>query len=163
LDRKTFVSMVSGKMRLIRNEYNLNQANMAELIGLSKKTLVQIEKERGLASWTVVLAICALFRESDVLKMIIGDDPLDAALAIAFKDVPTPKEVTGGGLVFWKTVRKEGKFIMQRHVFTGYYRIIDGHFKRWASAFDKTMITHVFENLIKEGYDIEEDIDEVAL
>lgn len=147
-------------MRLIRNEYNLNQDKMADLIGLSKKTLVQIEKARVVASWTVVLAVCTLFHESDVLRMTVGDDPVDTVLAIAFEHVPTPKEVTGGGLVFWKTVRKEGKFIMQRHVFTGYYRIIDGHHKRWASAFDKQMMMHMFDTLIKEGSDIEEDIDE---
>lgn len=163
LDRQELTSIISRKMRLIRNEFNLTQDKMADLIGLSKKTLVQIEKDRMPASWTVVLAVCALFRESDVLKMTIGDDPVETVEAISFENMLVPKEVTGGGLVFWKAVRKEGKFTLQKHVLTGYYRIIDGHHKRWVSSFDKTLVNQVFETLLKEGTDDEEDIDKSAV
>ncbi len=145
------IIMVSQKMRLLRNEYHFTQEKMADIIGISKKTLVQIEKDRMLASWTVVIAICGLFRESDILKMTLGDDPIEIIEAISFENTPLPKQLTGGGKMFWKTIEKQGKFKIQRNIFSNHLRIIDGHGKRWISSYNKDIIQQQFKQLIESG------------
>jgi DNA-binding XRE family transcriptional regulator len=163
MDRETLIAICSSKIRLVRKEFNLTQDAMADVIGLSKKTLVQIEKDRALASWTVVVALCALFERSEVLRMVLGDDPMALVDGAAFEGAVRPKGMTAGGKVFWHNIRKERMFTLQKHVLTGHYRIIDGHNRRWASAFDKTFVNRMFDALVKEGNDDGEDTPETAL
>lgn len=45
MDKQKFIELVNSKLKLIRVENDLSQDKMSEIIGLSKKTLVEIEKE----------------------------------------------------------------------------------------------------------------------
>ncbi|MFU8786457.1 MAG: helix-turn-helix transcriptional regulator [Candidatus Izemoplasmataceae bacterium] len=157
LSKEDFTALVSSKIRLVRNEYNFSQEKMAELIGVSKKTLIQIEKDRLKASWTVVLAICGLFRESEILKMTLGEDPVELIEMISFEHLSIPKSMTGGGKMFWKTVIKDGKFHMQKNLISNHYRIIDGNGKRWVSSYNKAYVEKEFELLLRRGVDYEEE------
>lgn len=159
LTQEDLVDTVSKKMRLIRNEYNFSQDKMAEVLGISKKTLIQIEKERTEASWTVVIAICGLFRESEILKMILGEDPIELVEAIVFKNIDSPKNLTGGGKVLWRDIEAEGKFKVQKNIISSHYRIIDGNNRRWYSSFDKEYILEKFKLLLEGGKDNEKEIE----
>ena len=64
---------------------------MAEVLGISK-TLVQIEKGRTNAGWTNTVAICALFRDSEVLQNTLGDDPLVVIETMAHNSTNNFKE-----------------------------------------------------------------------
>ena len=64
-------------MKLIRTESGYSQELMADILGISKKTLVQIEKGRITGGWTVVVAVCALFKESEIIQNTFAGDPLD--------------------------------------------------------------------------------------
>ena len=92
MEKQTLIRVVSEKMRLLRNEYHFSQEKMAETIGVSKKTLIQIEKERTLASWSTIISVCALFRKSEILQMTLGDDPLPIIEAISFEKMLLPKK-----------------------------------------------------------------------
>lgn len=46
MDKQEFIELVNSKLTLIRVENDLSQEKMSEVIGLSKKTLVEIEKGR---------------------------------------------------------------------------------------------------------------------
>jgi DNA-binding XRE family transcriptional regulator len=148
--------VISKRLRLLRNEYNFSQEKMSEILGISKKTLVQIEKDRVNASWTVVVAVCGLFRESEIIKMTIGEDPIGIAEAISFDKLSVPKNSTSGGRMFWKTLKGEKQFRMQRHLLSGHYRVIDGNDKRWVSSFDQSFINKEFNMLLERGEDHEE-------
>ena len=65
MERAEFISLMNSKIKLIRTEYDLTQEKMAEAIGLSKKTLVEIEKGRNSLSWSaaVTAAVSVLRRE----------------------------------------------------------------------------------------------------
>ncbi|QDP40497.1 helix-turn-helix transcriptional regulator [Radiobacillus deserti] len=76
MEREELMHIISSKMKLIRVEQGYTQSDMATVLGISKKTLVQIEKERIIANWTTVIAICLLFRESEIIRGIIGNDVL---------------------------------------------------------------------------------------
>lgn len=157
--KEQLIEIVSKKMRLLRNEYNFSQEKMAEILGVSKKTLVQIEKDRNPASWTMVVAVCGLFRESEIIKMTIGEDALEIVEAITFENLNVPKNVTGGGRMFWKTLEGKKQFRIQKHLLTGHYRVIDGNDKRWISSFDEEYIYNEFKLLIKRGEDHEEEVE----
>lgn len=163
LTQGELISIVSQKLRLIRSEYNFSQDKMAEILGISKKTLIQIEKERTEASWTLVVAVCGLFRESEILKMVLGDDPIEIIETIIFKNMVTPKNITGGGKVFWKDINAEGKFKLQKNIISSHYRIIDGNNRRWYSSFDKEYISKQFKDLLEGGKDNEEKIEQRTL
>ena len=77
MDRDFIIQITSESLKLIRTENNYTQDKMAEILGISKKTLVQIEKERTYANWTTTIAICALFRHSETLQNRIGGDPIE--------------------------------------------------------------------------------------
>ncbi|WP_242846784.1 helix-turn-helix transcriptional regulator [Clostridium homopropionicum] len=159
LTQEELNSIVSKKLRLIRSEYNFSQDKMAEILGISKKTLIQIEKDRTEASWTLVVAVCGLFRESEVLKMVLGEEPIEMVEAMIFDNIDSPKNLTGGGKVLWKDILSEGKFKIQKNIISSHYRIIDGHNRRWYSSFDKEYIFEKFNNLLERGRDNEEEVE----
>lgn len=159
LTKETLQEIVSKKIRLLRSEYNFSQDKMAEVLGVSKKTLIQIEKERSKASWTLVMAICGLFRESEILKMTLGEDPIELVETIIFKNVAVPRNITGGGKAWWKNIEAKGKFKIQKNIITSHYRIIDGNNRRWYSTYDKEYAFQKFQELISEVKDYEEEIE----
>ena len=83
MDRQSFTDLIQTKFKMVRIEAGYTQDTMAQTIGLSKKTLVQIEKERVLPNWTTCVSICALFRDSDVLNSTFGCDPLEIVQTIS--------------------------------------------------------------------------------
>lgn len=158
MDKNKLLTLVSEKIRLLRNEYHLSQDKMAEVIGVSKKTLVQIEKERMLASWATVVCVCALFRRSEVLHMTLGDDPIHVVDAVTFQDMMLPQKMTGGGKMFWKTLEQDGKFKIQKNILSHHYRLIDGNGYRWLSTFDKAQLNEHLEVLKRRDVHETEDI-----
>ncbi len=130
------------------------QNEMANILGISKKTLVQIEKERISASWTVIVAFCALFKNSEIVKNTLSEDPLEILQVIAHKSYVTPKERTLGGKVWWKEIDNKGDFKLQKNIISGHYRILDKDHYRWLSTFDKDeavkSITDLYKKDIKE-------------
>ncbi len=52
MTREEFIQMMDEREKLIRTEYGLTQDKMAIALGISKKTLVEIEKGRRTLGWT---------------------------------------------------------------------------------------------------------------
>jgi DNA-binding XRE family transcriptional regulator len=137
MEKELFIKLVSEKMKLVRTEQDFSQDKMAETLGISKKTLVQIEKGRTTANWTTVVAFCALFNHSEFLTSVIGDRPVEFVQLIASNGAGTPKEKTLGGKVWWKIIVSKGNFRLQQNLISNHYRILDQNDYRWFSSFDK--------------------------
>ncbi|TGB04492.1 helix-turn-helix transcriptional regulator [Halobacillus salinus] len=137
MDKEDLRSQVSEKMKLIRVEYGYTQNRMADCLGLSKKTLVQIEKGRTLAGWTTVVAVCSLFQGSEVLKGMLGDAPIEIVETLAHDQVDRPAGRTMGGKVWWQNIEESEMFILQQNLISQHYRIIDQEYQRWYSSFEK--------------------------
>ncbi len=137
MDRDFVIQLMSGKAKLVRVEKDYTQDKMAEILGLSKKTLVQIEKGRTLIGWTEAVALCALFRDSEVIQSVLGDEPLEVLETIAHEGIDRPRERTMGGRVWWKDVETRGQYRLQQNVFSQHYRILDEDNHRWYSSFEK--------------------------
>lgn len=137
MNRERVITLISEKMRLIRLEKRYSQDKMANIIGISKKTLVQIEKGRTEAGWTTVIAICALFEESEILQSVLGDAPLEVIETIAHDRIDRPKDKSMGGKIWWKEIERNSTFLLQQNVISQHYRILDENKVRWFSSFEE--------------------------
>lgn len=137
MDKEQLTQLLSEKMKLIRIEKGYTQDRMAEILGISKKTLVQIEKGRIQAGWTCIVAVCALFRDSEIVQTTLGEDPVDVIEIIGRNGIDRARERTLGGKVWWKDIQREGKFRLQQNLISQHFRILDDANFRWYSSFDK--------------------------
>lgn len=140
LDREHVTDIVTEKLKLIRTESNFTQDKMAEILGISKKTLVQIEKGRISAGWTTTVAICALFRESSILQHAFGGDPMDVIELTAHNLIIRPKEKTMGGYIWWRNIEERDDYRLQQNVLTNHFRILDDENYRLFSSFEEDVI-----------------------
>jgi len=137
MDKEYVIQLISLRVRMIRLEKGYSQDKMASILGISKKTLVQIEKERVLAGWTTVIAVGALFRDSEILQSVLGDEPLEVIETIAHDGIDRPQDKSMGGRVWWKEIISKGNFRLQQNVISQHYRILDDKNYRWFSSFDE--------------------------
>lgn len=147
MNRDDFIKKIDEKLRLIRNEKEFTQDKMADIIGISKKTLVQIEKGRTSLGWTGAVAIATLFRDSEVLHMIFGGDPQDIILALAFENYEVRYENTMGGKVWWQDIKSKDNYRIQQNIISKHFRILDKEDRRISSSFDKNFILQRFGDL----------------
>ncbi len=150
MDKKQLIEIIAEKIKLIRTEKGYTQDKMAEILGISKKTLVQIEKGRIVPSWTTVVTTCALFRDSEILQATLGDEPLEIIETIAHDGIIRPKEKTMGGRVWWREIAKKGEFRLQQNLISQHYRILDDTDYRWFSSFDKEESLLKLANLARD-------------
>ena len=116
-----------------------------------QKTLVQIEKGRTNAGWTNTVAICALFRDSEVLQSSLGDDPLVVIATLAHKNMNNTKQKTLGGKVWWKQIQEKGNFRLQQNLISQHYRILDKQDYRWFNSFDLEEALSHLEKLVADS------------
>ncbi|MGE7090794.1 helix-turn-helix transcriptional regulator [Lysinibacillus sp. NPDC048646] len=147
MHREQLITLVSEKLKLIRTEKTLTQDQMSDLLGLSKKTLVQIEKGRIQTGWTTAVAVCALCRESSILQHELGGDPLEVIDLIANHGTLQPKEKTMGGYIWWKNLSERNGYRLQQNVISNHYRILDTNNCRLLSSFDEQIAMQVWEKL----------------
>lgn len=150
MDREEIIQRVSEKIRLVRAEVGYTQDRMAEIIGVSKKTLVQIEKGRMDANWPTVVTICALFRETETVRHLFGNEPLEVLETIARDGVDYRKERTMGGKIWWREVAKNKGFILQQNIISQHYRILDEEYFRIFSSTDEKAAMERFQELIND-------------
>ncbi|MBJ8190728.1 MULTISPECIES: helix-turn-helix transcriptional regulator [Bacillus cereus group] len=150
MNKETVIDLISKNARLIRLERGYSQEKMATVLGISKKTLVQIEKERTSIGWTNAVVVCALFKDSQILKHILGEEPFEVIETLAHDGMNTPKVKTLGGKMFWNEIAKKGKFRVQQNVISQHFRILDDSEYRWYSTFEEEEVMNRFYELTKE-------------
>lgn len=136
MNRDEFVKKVDDKLKLIRNESDYTQDKMAEILGISKKTLVQIEKGRASLGWTGAVALCSLFKDSEILEMVFGGQPQDIILTLAFNSYEGNFGKTMGGKVWWMDIESRNGFKIQQNIISKHYRILDSEDRRICSSFE---------------------------
>lgn len=148
MNRDEVCILISKKMKLVRIEHGHTQEKMAHILGISKKTLVQIEKERLVASWTTVVAMCALFGDSEILVSACGGHPLEMVTVLGRESIVYRKDRTFGGKIWWEEVDHQGLYRLQQNIISRHYRIIDQENYRWFSTFNKEEAVAQFETFI---------------
>lgn len=150
MTRSEFIKLTSERLKLIRIESGYTQDKMAEILGISKKTLVQIEKGRSTLGWSGAVTMCTIFKNSEVLEMTFGGDPQDIILSLAFNDYES-NEKTLGGKVWWINIKLTDEFRVQRNIISEHYRILDSQDRRICSSFDYDYIKKRIQELSEEG------------
>jgi DNA-binding XRE family transcriptional regulator len=149
MDRREFIGKADEKLKLVRTEYGYTQEKMAEILGISKKTLVQIEKGRSSLGWTGAVALCAIFSGSQVLEAALGGEAADLVASLAFKDSEPNYPKTMGGKVWWKTLEETPDYKIQQNIISQHYRLLDQDDRRICASFDMKDIKKQLDHLIK--------------
>ena len=136
MTRESFVSEMNRHVKLVRTEYGFTQDVMANVLGISKKTLVEIEKGRSSLGWTGSVALCTIFSGSQVLSGLLGGEAGDMIRALAFQDTKPTYPKTMGGKIWWRTVERKGEYHVQQNILSQHYRILDKEDGRICSSFD---------------------------
>lgn len=136
MNKDEFVKMLDDRLKLVRTEYGLTQEKTAIVLGISKKTLVEIEKGRRSLGWTGAVCMASIFCESEILKNDFGGELSDLILSLAFEDINPTYPKTMGGKVWWKTTHKKDGYKIQRNIISFHYRLLDENDCRIISSFD---------------------------
>ena len=150
MTRLNFIKIASEKLKLIRIEGEYTQDKMAEIVGISKKTLVQIEKGRSTLGWAGAVTMCTIFRNSEILEMAFGGDSQDIILSLAYTGYES-NEKTLGGKIWWNNIKVTDKYRIQQNIISEHYRILDGQERRICSSFDFEYIQKRLQELSKNG------------
>lgn len=150
MTRADFIKKADEKLKLIRTESDYTQDKMAEILGISKKTLVEIEKGRSTLGWAGAVTLCTIFRNSEVLEMTFGGHPQDIILSLAFSGYES-NEKTLGGKVWWINIECINEFKIQQNIISRHYRILDGLDRRICSSFDYDYIKKRLQELSEAG------------
>lgn len=150
MTREEFIEKVTSKLKLIRNEKNYTQDRMAEILGMSKKTLVQIEKGRGTLGWSGSVVVCSLFKDSEILQMTLGEDLGDIMISLAFGRSEGSYMRTMGGKVWWKDIETKGNYKIQQNIISSHYRVIDSENRKICSSFDYEYVKIRAEELYEQ-------------
>lgn len=151
MNREEFIKQIDSRVKLIRNEFEYTQDKMAEIIGISKKTLVQVEKERTSLGWTAAVAVCTIFKDSEILQMTFGGEVQDIILSLSFNHYEKNYKKTMGGKVWWNDIKSEGSFKIQQNIISKHYRILDNEERRICSSFELKFIEDRIKELNKIG------------
>lgn len=150
MEQHEFDALVSERAKLIRAEANVTQDRFAEMVGISKKTLVEVEKGRKTFGFNTAVAVCVLFRNGEVIQNLFGDAALEVIDLCAQKgSVRMWSPRTLGGKVFWNDVLEKSYYRIQYNRVTGHYRILDPSDYRIFYSFDQEEVQQRFEETLK--------------
>lgn len=149
VDREYIIQIVSENLRTVRKDNHFTQDKMAEMVGVSKKNIIQIEKGRALADWTTTIAICAIFRENKTLHKHFGGDPMEVIEQTVQDVTIRPQEKTLGGHIMWKNINEHKGFKLQRNLISKHFRILDEENYRLFSTFDAEVAQEMWKDIEK--------------
>ena len=147
MTREELVRELDRQVKLVRTEYGLTQDAMARALGMSKKTLVEIEKGRSSLGWMGAAAFCTVFSGSQVLGRLLGGEASDMVRALAFQDLRPTYPPTMGGRVWWRTVEERNGFRIQQNILSQHYRALDSQNGRVCSSFDLEQVRRQVDEL----------------
>ena len=136
MDRRQFIEEMDLHLKLVRTEYGYTQEMMALILGISKKTLVEIEKGRSSLGWMGAVAFATLFADSRILSSLLGGEASDMIRALAFEGKKPYFFPTMGGKIWWRTIEESEKWRIQQNIISNHYRALDRHDRRISFGFD---------------------------
>lgn len=147
--REEFIGTCDAKLRLVRVEADLTQEEMAYALGISKKTLVDIEKGRRSLGWTGAAALCAVFPSSEVISAAFGGPPAQMIPGLARVGQPVP-DTSATGNPWWEVVASNDQFIIEQNLISQHYRLLTKNHHKIAASFDIDDLIPLFNGQPKE-------------
>ncbi len=136
MNRKEFIKEMDIHLKLVRTEYGYTQEMMASILGMSKKTLVEIEKGRSTLGWMGAVAFSSLFSDSRILSSLLGGGAEEMVKALAFEGQKPYFFPTMGGHIWWRDVEVTAKWRIQQNMISQHYRALAQNDRRICFGFD---------------------------
>lgn len=136
MQKDDFVHICNSKLKLVRTEYSLSQEKMSLMLGISKKTLVEIEKGRSSLGWSGSVVLCSIFCDSEIILDSLGASPAEIIRMIAFEQSEPNYKQANTVRVWWKTVLQNDKYILEQNIVSQHYRLLTTDCKVVASSFN---------------------------
>ena len=134
MNREELIRLCDSQLLHVRNELSYSQTTMAYALGLSKKTLVDIEKGRRSLGWSGAVALIALFPANQSLTQAFNPhSPLELAQSLMLDGHETTGRVTHGG-GWWARVEGNDQYTIEQNVVSQHYRLVDSDRRRVASS-----------------------------
>ncbi|MCL2137363.1 MAG: helix-turn-helix domain-containing protein [Coriobacteriia bacterium] len=144
IDRETFINLCDTNLKLVRTEYGLTQDEMAFIIGISKKTLVDIEKGRRSLGWMGSVALCHIFQDSDVIAGVFGGQPTDIVMTLAFTGRPIRYPSVTSKKAWWTVLYENEQFVIEQNIISQHFRLLTKDGRRVLSSFDLDEVLPIF-------------------
>lgn len=148
LNRQEFVEICDTKLKLVRTEYSFTQEKMALIIGISKKTLVEIEKGRSSLGWTGSIALASIFGESDIISSSFGGNPNYIIRDLAFEGSKVQYHKVSNSKIWWQKVSENDIYQIQQNIISQHYRLVTKDGRRIASSFNIEDLEDMLDNKI---------------
>lgn len=136
MDRDEFIKICNSKLKLVRTEFSFSQDKMAVMMGVSKKTLVEIEKGRSSLGWSGSVVLCTVFIESQILRDAFPENTLDIIHTIAFESSEPEYHHAHAHSIWWQTIMQNDDYILEQNIVSQHYRIINKNLEVIASSFN---------------------------
>jgi len=136
MNRSEFIDLVDKKIKLVRTEMDFSQEKMAEILGISKKTLIQVEKGRSSLGWTTAVTVCTIFKENEILESTFGGDLTYLIQSLAFHGYNKEYSKTLGGKIWWRDIKASGNYKIQQNIISNHFRILNNDDRRICSSLD---------------------------
>lgn len=133
MTREAFIALCDRKEKLVRNELGYSQEKMSSLLGVSKKTLVEIEKWRSSLGWQGAVTLCTLFANTREITLAFGTD-IPAFLRAMTEDAAYLEPVNSPYAI-WNTILQLDGVTIEQNTASQLYRLrADG--KTLAASFE---------------------------
>ncbi len=136
MDRDDFIALCNSKVKLVRTEFSFSQEKMALMLGISKKTLVEIEKGRSSLGWSGSVVLCAIFSSSEILNNTFTQNPVDVFRNIAFENSEPNYRQANTYRIWWQTILQNDEYLIEQNIVSQHYRLLTKDNKIVASSFN---------------------------
>ena len=71
INKEELTKKMSENLMVFRNKLRLKQSELAEKVGISRQTLLEIEKGKRAMQWNIFLALLSVFREDSSTRDLL--------------------------------------------------------------------------------------------
>ena len=125
MTREAFIALCDRKEKLVRNELGYSQEKMSSLLGVSKKTLVEIEKWRSSLGWQGAVTLCTLFQNTREITLTFGTD-IPALLQAMTEDAAYLRPVDSPHAI-WNPILQFEEMCIEQNTASQLYRLRAGN------------------------------------
>ena len=123
MKRDNFINACNNSLKGVRTEYSFNQEKMAYILGLSKKTLVEIEKGRSSLGWSGSVTLCTIFADSSIIKEVFGGSAVEIIRTMAFEDSEPQYRHAHTTRIWWNKIYEKDGYVIEQNIVSQHYRL----------------------------------------
>ncbi len=153
MTKNQFCKSVQSILERLRKKEGLTLEEMALTLGLSKKTLIQIEKERTQLKWPEAVTFVSIFQSHEIVQSLFGDEVIDIVQSIAILKPPKRQLKTLGGESWWRTLNSQEGYRLQQHKISKHLRILDQENYRVFFTYSKSDALHEFNKYFGDHHE----------